>query len=112
MPRTTRLLVAALAFVTLSLNPLASFAGPLQEATQKIPADWLTRNDRLPRQIQGGMSCAGKMLFGLSIGAGVGLGLLTFLGAGHVDFTSETTITVPLTFGVLGSAAAYKVCRR
>ena len=35
MPRTTRLLVAALAFVTLSLNPLESFAGPLQAAPKK-----------------------------------------------------------------------------
>ena len=32
MPRTARLPVAALAFVTLSLSSLDSFAGPLQKA--------------------------------------------------------------------------------
>jgi hypothetical protein len=106
--RTTRLLVTALALLTLSLNPLESFAGPLQEATQTIPPDWLTRNDRWPRQTQGGMSCAGKMLLGLGIGAGVGLGLVTYLSGG---VPGRDVVGVSLAFGTLGSAMGYTKCR-
>jgi hypothetical protein len=110
MPRTTRQLVAALTFVTLSLSPLESFAGPLQVAVHKYPPDWLTRTGHGPRQTQLGMSCAGKLLTGLGIGAGIGVGLLTLM-VPRGDISHEAALGVPLVFGVMGTAVAYKSCR-
>src|SRR5688572_3673391 len=79
MPLTERLLVTALALVTLSLSPLESFAGPLQGAIHTYPPDWLTRTGPRPRQTHIGMPCGSKLLLGLGIGAGVGLGFLTLM---------------------------------
>jgi hypothetical protein len=108
MPLTRRLLVAALAFVILSLSPLESFAGPLQMALDKYPPDWLTRNYSRPRQTQLGMSCGGKLLLGLGIGAGIGLAMVTMSRA---DVPREAALGVPLVFGAFGTAAAYNTCR-
>ena len=111
MPRTTRLLVAALAFATLSLSPLESFAGPLQGAIHKYPPDWLTRTESGPRRTYLGMSCGGKLLMGLGIGAAVGAGYLTVLRAKGVEGTGEAAFGVPLLFGAFGTVAGYKMCR-
>ena len=111
MPRTTRLLVAALAFVTLSLSPLESFAGPLQVAVHRVPPDWLTRTGPGPRQSRIGMSCAGKLMTGLGIGAAFGLGLLTLRAGGDGGVPREAFIATPLVFGVFGTAVGYNMCR-
>ena len=112
MPHTRRLLVAALAFVTLSLTPLESFAGPLQGAIHRYPPDWLTRTGPGPKVTYVGRSCGGKILMGLGIGAAIGAGYLTFLGAAYGAETSPgVAIGVPLTFGLFGAAGAYNMCR-
>lgn len=111
MPRTTRLLVAALAFVTLSLNPLESFAGPLQTAMHQYPPDWLTRTGRGPRQTQIGMSCGGRLLMGLAIGGAVGAGYVAFLEARGAEGSRGAALGIPLLFGVFGTAGAYNSCR-
>jgi len=111
MRLTTRLLVPALAFVTLSLSPLESFAEPLQVAVHKVPPDWLTRTGTGPRQTRLGMTCGNKILLGLGIGAGAGLGLLVFHQARGVEVPGEVALTVPVVLGGLGSAFGYKMCR-
>ena len=111
MPPTKRLLVAALAFTTLSLSPLESFAGPLQAAIHQYPPDWLSRSAFGPRQTYLGMSCGGKLLTGFGIGAALGFGLLTIGAARGGDVPREAAIGVPVVFGIFGTAAAYKRCR-
>jgi hypothetical protein len=111
MPLTRRLLVPALAFMTLSLSPLESFAGPLQGAIHQYPPDWLTRTGRGPRQTQLGRSCGNKMLLGLVVGAGIGAGLVTVAQARSVEMSHEAALSVPLVFGMFGTAAAYNKCR-
>ena len=111
MPRTTRLLVAALAFVTLSLSPLESFAEPLQVAVHRVPPDWLTRTGAGPRQTRLGMPCGNKILLGLGIGAGAGLGLIVFHQARGVEVPGEVALALPVVFGGFGSAVGYKMCR-
>jgi hypothetical protein len=111
MPLTRRLLVPALAFMTLSLSPLESFAGPLQEAIHQYPPDWLTRTGRGPAQKQLGMSCGGKLLMGLGIGAAVGAGYVAFLQARGAEASHEAALSIPLVFGVFGTTAAYNRCR-
>lgn len=111
MPLTRRLLIAALAFATISLSPLDSFAGPLQVAVHKVPPDWLTRTGPGPRQTQLGMSCGNKILLGLGVGAGIGAGLVTFALARNGEMPREAALGVPLVFGVFGTAAAYNMCR-
>jgi hypothetical protein len=108
MPRVTRLLVAALAVITLALSPIESSAGPLQVAVHKVPPDWLSRTGPGPRQTRQGMSCAERMLVGLGIGAAAGVGLLV---ATPGRFSREAAIGVPLTFGGLLAAGAYSTCR-
>jgi hypothetical protein len=110
MPLTRRLLVIAIACLTLSLSPLESFAGPLQVAVHKYPPDWLTRTGQGPRQTQLGMSCAGKLLTGLGIGAGIGVGLLTLM-VPRAEISREAALSVPLVFGVMGTAVGYNSCR-
>jgi hypothetical protein len=95
----------------LSLSPLESFAGPLQAATHQYPPDWLTRTGRGPRQTQLGMSCGGKLLMGLSIGAAVGASYVAFLQARGAEASQGAALGVPLLFGVFGTAAAYNKCR-
>ena len=111
MSRTRRLLVAALAFITLSLSPLESFADPLQQAIQQYPPDWLTRTRTGPRQKQIGRPCGSKMLLGLAVGAGIGAGLVTFAQARNGEISSEFALGMPVVFGLLGTAAAYNTCR-
>jgi len=111
MPLTKRLPVIALAFVTLSLSPLESFAGPLQGAIHQYPPDWLTRTRHGPRQTRLGKPCGSKLLVGLGIGAGIGAGLLTFAAARNVEMSGEVALGVPLVFGVFGTVAAYNMCR-
>lgn len=108
MPLTTRLLVAALALATLSLNPLESFAGPLQAAIHNVPPDWLSRNGQWPRQTRIGMSCAGRILTGLGIGAATGFALVFATGG---DGAAQASFGASLAFGTLGSAFGYKMCR-
>jgi hypothetical protein len=105
----THLLVAALAFSMLSLSPRESLAGPLQEASKRVPPDWLTRSEHPPRQTRQGMSCAGKILLGLGVGAGAGLGLIAY-ASGGVPFPREG-LGVSLAFGSIGGATGYKMCR-
>lgn len=111
MPLTRRLLVAALAFVTLSLSPVESFAGPLQSAIHQYPPDWLTRPGHGPRQTQLGKPCGSKMLLGLVVGAGIGAGLVTFAQARNGEISGEVALGIPAVFGLLGAAAAYNTCR-
>jgi hypothetical protein len=112
VPQTRRLLVAALAFVTLSLNPFESFAGPLQGAIHRYPPDWLTRTGPGPKRTYLGMSCGGKILMGLGIGAAIGAGYMTFVKTAYgVETSPDVAIGVPLTFGIFGTAAAYNMCR-
>jgi hypothetical protein len=111
MGLTARLLVTALACVTLSLSPLESFAEPLQVAVHKVPPDWLTRTGTGPRQTRLGMTCGNKILLGLGIGAGAGLGLLVFHQARGVEVPGEVALTVPVVLGGLGSAFGYNMCR-
>ena len=110
MRLTTRLLVAALACVTLSLSPLESFAEPLQVAVHRVPPDWLTRTGSGPRQTRLGMSCANKILLGLGIGAGAALGLLVFQQARGYEVPQDA-LGVPLVLGGVGSLVGYKMCR-
>lgn len=111
MPLTRHLLVTALALATLSFSPLESFAGPLQGAIHKYPPDWLTRTGPGPRRTYVGMSCGGKLLLGLGIGAGLGVGMLTVYKTRGGEIPHEAALSVPLVFGVFGTAAGYNRCR-
>ena len=111
MSTTKRLLVTAIACLTLSLSPLESFAGPLQVAVHRVPPDWLTRTGPGARQTRLGLSCGNKLLLGLGIGAGIGAGLVTFALARNGEMAGEAALGVPLVFGGLGAAVGYKLCR-
>jgi hypothetical protein len=111
MPPTKRLLVAALAFTTLSLSPLESFAGPLQVAVHRVPPDWLTRTNPWLRQARLSMPCGKKILLGLGIGAGAGFGMLMYGKMMDGAGLPPEAFAVPLVTGGMGSAVGYKFCR-
>jgi hypothetical protein len=109
MPHTKRLLVAALAFTTLSLSPLESFAGPLSTAVQAVPPDWLTRIG--PRHPTSGRSCRKALLTGLAIGAGAGAAYGLFVKATGVEEGGKIAVATTLMGGGIGSLFGLRACQ-
>jgi hypothetical protein len=107
MPLTTRLLVAALAFATLSLSPLESFAGPLQDvglasSTSSQNMGALPDTAHLLQQASQHRCCNTK---GAIIGAAAGAALGWWLVRSACD-SSTCTSEYLKTIAVLGGLGA------
>jgi hypothetical protein len=109
MPLAKRLLVAVLAFTTLSLSPLESFAGPLSAAVQTVPPDWLTRTG--PRYPTAGRRCGKALLKGLAIGAGAGAAYGLWMKANGIEEGGKVALGTTLVGGGIGTLFALRACQ-